>query len=135
MTAHNRAHNLASTLRCDEAASRMEQVSVNGINQIALAQRFPVQPVSRIEHDFSGIGRSRCTLSGTKKDFDERLPDGTILRRNDHGGMISKTRIERPDFPGIHKSSMFRLFFAAFRIDRSEVRPAILSRRSACRLG
>src|SRR5881394_972327 len=80
MTAHDHADNLAAALRCHLTASCVQQVSVNRVNQIALAQRFPVQSVSRIEHYLSGVGGSGRTLSRTQDDFHQRFPCSPILR-------------------------------------------------------
>ena len=74
------ADNLTPALCCNQAVSCVEQVSVNRVNQVALAQSFPVQPVSRIEHYLSGIGCSGRTLRRTQNDFHQRLPCRTVFR-------------------------------------------------------
>jgi len=79
MTGHDRADNSATAFRGDQAAPRVEQVSINRVYQIALAQRFPIQSISRIEHNLAGVRRTRRPLRGTEDDFHQGFPGGSIL--------------------------------------------------------
>src|SRR4030095_9419064 len=79
MTAYNGADNLAPALRRHHASPCWQQVSLNSINQIALAQSFPVQSISRIKHYLRGVGCSRRALSRTKNDFNQRFSFGPLL--------------------------------------------------------
>ena len=135
VASNDHANHLAPPRRRNLSTARVEQILVNRVNQIALAQGFPVESISRIEQHFSGIGRPGRSLGGTKHNLHQWFPGDAIGCGNDDCGMISKARIERPDFPSLHRSSMLRRFLTALRIELSDVRPAICSWRSASGLG
>src|SRR5262245_56192261 len=113
MTGDDCPHNFSLARRSHAAPSRVKQIPGYRVNQVAPAKRLPVQPIGRIQDHLSGMWCSGDPVRRAKHDLYYRFARGPLLRRNNHRWVISVTRVESPDVPGVHRSSMPRSFLVA----------------------
>src|SRR3954447_1573720 len=74
----------STTLNGNGATTTFEIFLVGSVNQIALAESRPIQPVPLVKDHLMDFGLACSALSGTQDNADARLKPDAILGRENH---------------------------------------------------
>lgn len=119
MRGNDRPDYLAATFQNEAAAPPFQLISRHRDDQIALAKRFPVQPIRLVEDDLVRACRTGRAARRAVQYLHEILPRRARRMRDDYHRVNTPTEVRLKNIPRIHGLKPLR---AAARKDRKAAR-------------